>query len=210
MIKKVQSKKTYNQFGFTLIEMLVVIAVLSVMGAVLTEVFVRTSRANAKTQVVAIIKQNGQAALETMDKTTRNATEVLCPIASDTASDTLVVSKISELTQAKEFFRFKYTAPTSAVNGKITQDNPTTFNPATDCTAAQTSPVNLTDTNTQKGVSISSPDAGGPFIRNISPGYNNTVAIRFTVGRAVLSPAAIAGQIDPVEFKTTVVLRLKI
>lgn len=196
-----------KKFGFTLIEMLVVIAVLSVMGAVLTEVFVRSSRANAKSQVVAIIKQNGQAALETMDKTTRNATQVLCPDASDTASDTLVVSKINELTQVKEYFRYRYAAGNATTNGKITQDNPTTFNAPADCSAAQTSPTNLTDTNPQTGVSISVPGLGLPFIRNKSAGYKDTIIINFTAGRAVLSPAAIAGQIDPVEFKTTVVLR---
>src|SRR5687768_12900301 len=86
---------TTNQLGFTLVEMLVTIAILALMGAVMTEVFVRTLRANNKAQVLSIMKQNGQTALETMDKIVRNATAIHCPNSSSQAS-ILVVEKEAE------------------------------------------------------------------------------------------------------------------
>lgn len=210
-----------NSFGFTLVEMLVVIAILAVMGGVLTEVFVRTLRANNKSQVLSLIKQNGQNAFEEMDKAVRNSQTVLCPYTSNTPSKILVISKKSEIAPyASELFRFTYIAPTGSSNGYITQDTPSdpNFNPQSDaqCASSVGTVTNLTNNNAQTGVSVQAVNANdvplngvndGPFTRIITPGSKDTVSFSFTVGPGVQSPTAVTGQIDPVEFKTIVVLR---
>ena len=45
--------------GFTLIEMIVVVAVLIIMGAILSQIFSNTLRGSNKAQVLSSIKQNG-------------------------------------------------------------------------------------------------------------------------------------------------------
>lgn len=193
--------------GFTLVEMLVVITILAVVGGILTEVFVRTLRANNKSQVLSIVKQNGQNTLELIDKAVRNSEEVICPVSSDTASSVLVISKVSETTNQSELFRFTYIPPTASTNGYLTQDMPVAGFTQANCGDIVAITPKLTDDTAQTGVSVSALEAGGPFKRNITPGLKDTVAIRFTVQPGVQSPKAVTGQIDPVEFKTIVVLR---
>lgn len=63
--------------------------------------------------------------------------------------------------------------------------------------------VVLTDTNSQSGVSLIS----GNFTRDRSAGFKDNVVIDFILSHAVNAPVSVAGQIDPVTFKTTVQLR---
>ncbi len=64
-------------------------------------------------------------------------------------------------------------------------------------------PVILTDTKSQTGISVES----GLFTRDRSAGFKDQVTIKFIVKPGVQAPAAVAGQIDPVTFQTTVELR---
>jgi prepilin-type N-terminal cleavage/methylation domain-containing protein len=210
----------FKNRGFTLVEMLVTIAILALMGAILTEVFVRSLRANNKARVLSVIKQNGQTAFESIDKALRNADRVICPPTHEVPSSILVFTKKSETDPpVVEAFRFRYVAPSGSLNGYITQDTPPaslltqTSVTQSDCEANLNSPIKITDDNIKTGVSIIAIDpangnpASAPFIRNLSTGFSDTVSISFEVAPGVSAPKAVTGQIDPVEFKTTVVLR---
>lgn len=206
--------------GFTLVEMLVVIAILSIVGTLILSIFTRTLQGNNKAQIIGIIKQNGQSILETMDKTIRNADHLVCISTSTNPSignATLVVVKDGLYTR----FRFIQPQPSGnpTANGFIEWESfnlPTSPPPGADprlyirdfdrtvCNLPSSNPVKLTDTNTQKGVSVVSltfteetPQAG----------YKNIVNVSFVLKAGLQAPAAIAGQIDPVDFQTTIQLR---
>ena len=69
--------------GFTLLEMLVSIAIIALMSAVLSQVFITTLRVNTKTELLKDMKQNGELALETMVRLIQNAKRVDCVSASE-------------------------------------------------------------------------------------------------------------------------------
>lgn len=202
-----------NNSGFTLVEILVVIAVITVVGIMITEIFLRSIRGSNKSQILGVIKQNGQAALDVLDKNIQTADNVVCPIVASTGtsgpSDILVIEKKGVYT------RYRFTLPTSSSNGLIEQDNPTpqtqeeSDNPAVFvsviCNPADPliSPIPLTDTNTYTGVSVTS----GHFIRDKAAGFKDVVTVKFTVEPAINTPSAISSQIDPVPFSTTIKLR---
>ncbi|MDO8573980.1 MAG: type II secretion system protein [Candidatus Daviesbacteria bacterium] len=214
--------------GFTLVEMLVVMAITAIVGTMLMVIFTNTLRGSNKAQILAVIKQNGQAVLDNMDKNIRGADNVICPTPSN-PSNTLVIVKNGCYT------RYKFVDPTPdpnpTQNGQIQQDNPQP-DPSTPCTQNSPAPtpvdiqafinnvcldpmVNptiLTDTNSQTGVSIiKTKDSIGndlPFFVPSNPsGFKKSVTIQFALKPGVDVPAAISDQIDPVTFQTTIELR---
>lgn len=76
--------------GFTLLEMLVSIAIVAIVSIILSQVFISTLRTNTKTELLKDIKQNGELTFETMVRAVQNADDVIC---SD--SKTLVVTDTS-------------------------------------------------------------------------------------------------------------------
>lgn len=202
--------------GLTLIEMLVVIAVLSIVGVLLLTIFTSTLKGSNKSQVISAIKQNGQSVLENMDKTIRNADNVVCTSTPDALG--LVVLKNGVYT------RYRFIKPTTspATNGSIQQDSPdktavglvdlTTGKEYTDpafknkvCSDLDPmiSPVTLTDTNTKTGISVES----GLFSHNPAAGFRDQVTVSFNLKPGVEAPQSITGQIDPVTFQTSIQLR---
>ncbi len=195
--------------GFTLVEMLVAIAIVAILGMVLTAIFVNTLKGGNKSQILANIKQNGQVVLENMDKTIRGADNVVC---SSLTGNTLVVVKNGCYTR----YRFK--------DSQIWQDNPQPdsstsciTNPPsptpkdiktfTNDVCTDTDPMNspniLTDTNPQSGVSVSE----GLFTRNRQAGLKDSITVTFKLDHGISAPSSVAGQIDPVVFTTTIGLR---
>lgn len=179
--------------AFTLVEVLVVIAVITVTGLIITEVFFRSIRGGNKAEILSKIKQNGQSALETMDKTIRKADGVIC---TSTLPSTVVI--IHE----GKYFRFRYNPPFPTQkpvrNGYITRDSRESCTDPTPPNA-----ITLTDTSSRNGVSVVS----GSFLRQRQAGFKDVIVISFKVGPAVGTPVAILAQVDPVTFKTTVELR---
>lgn len=213
--------------GFTLAEILVVMAIVAIVGTMLVAVFTNTLRGSNKSQILAVIKQNGQAVLDNMDKTIRAADNLICPTAG--ASDTIVVVKNGTYTRYRIALNSygSGTAPAqcrgTGTNGCIEQDNPVKVIDAatgqlqTDrafiddvCRptslmprdATQTVQV-LTDTNPQSGVSV----IEGSFASSKLPGFKDAVTINFKLGAGSGIPSAISDQIDQVVFKTTIGLR---
>lgn len=198
--------------GFTLAEILVVIAIVAIAGVMLVAIFTNTLRGSNKSQILASIKQNGQIVLDSMDRIIRDADNVVC-ISND--KNTLVVIKNGAYT------RFRLFPATAADNGSIQQDFPIqpeedaksviTVFLATVCTDPMGTdsppPQILTDTNPQSGVSVQNISPDGLFAINKRAGAKDSVTIKFKLGSAVGLPAAISSQIDPVEFQTTIELR---
>lgn len=196
--------------GFTIVEILVVISLLAVVSTFLTEAFVRSLRGGNKAEVVNRLKQNGQSVLDNISNTIRNSDNVVCPqISSDGTSataDTLAVEKKGTYT------RFRFIAATSTTNGKIIQDSPvfttgtlqqflTDICINTDYSGAAL--TSMTDTNITTGVSA----VNGVFHRNRQAGSKDSVNVSFNLKPAIFAPAVSTENLDPVPFKTTVVLR---
>ena len=198
--------------GFTLVEILVVIGITAIIGTIMVAIFTNTLRGSNKSQILAIIKQNGQAVLENMDKTIRGEDNVVCPTSG--SSNTLVIIQNGIYTRYRIVLPTDSTgsAPSSCIgtgkNGCIIWENLTLQ--ATEVTPQLCNPTNLmsaaqvsTDTNTQLGVSVSS----GSFSVSQPPGYKAAVTVNFELGAAVGLPPVSTSQIDPVVFQTTVQLR---
>lgn len=212
------------QQGFTLVEILTVVAVLAIIGTLFVIIFTRTLRGSNKSQIILSIKQNGQSVLESMDKTIRNSKDVICV---STPNNTVVVKN----NDGKTNTRYRFIPPrnggdprngcmspaddiSKASNGCIVFDNPTQQIPSESdvklfitriCNPTDPMPQAnfLTDTNKQSGVSVKS----GSFTRNIAPGSKDLLTISFALSAGVEAPVSITGQIDPVTFQTTVELR---
>ncbi len=195
--------------GFTLVEMLVVIAVLSVLSLLILTIFTRTLRGGNKSQIIEAIKQNGQSVLEVMDKTIRNSDRVVCPL---TTGTTIVSVKNGVYT------KHRFVAPSGTISGYIQQETfnlptspPAGSNPSlylrdfenTLCTDPMQNPQIITDTNPQSGVSV----FNGLFTRTKSAGFKDQVTIKFDVRQGEQAPALVAGQIDPSTFQTTILIR---
>lgn len=197
--------------GFTLAEILVVIAITAIVGTILVLIFTNTLRGSAKAQILSAIKQNGQAVLENMDKTIRNADDVVC--VSSNPPNTLVVVRDGVYTRYRIALSSDNagSAPSACVgrlgigkNGCIVWDNPTSQGtPQGMCDDPMPSADILTDTDTKTGVSIVS----GSFSSSKPAGYNAAVTVEFKLKPGAGAPAVITGQIDPVAFRTTIELR---
>lgn len=70
-------KRIRQQSGFTLLEMVVSLAIVAVISTVLSQVFIVTLRTNTKTEIVKDIKQTGEMSLETMARLIQNAKSVI-------------------------------------------------------------------------------------------------------------------------------------
>lgn len=203
--------------GFTLIELLVVVAILSIMGVLILIIFTNTLRGSNKSQIIGVIKQNGQSILEIMDKTARNADSIVCPIipySGTTAVGPVLITKNS----SGAYTRFKFVGPIPLLsNGLIYQDNPIKQivggSQETDevfasrvCNPGDVvlpTALVLTDTKPQTGISVEN----GSFTREKTPGFKDKITIKFGLRSGVQAPAAVAQQIDLVNFQTTIQLR---
>jgi prepilin-type N-terminal cleavage/methylation domain-containing protein len=65
-----------NQQGFSLIEILVVIAIIGIIAGVVSDIFIQVIKASNKGNVVTEIKQNGDTVLSKIERVVRNAEEV--------------------------------------------------------------------------------------------------------------------------------------
>ena len=219
---KEQAQDEGRENGFTLAEIMVVMAITAVVGTILVLIFTNTLRGSGKSQILAVIKQNGQSVLGNIDKTVRDADNIICPTGISPSCSILVVVKDGVYT------RYRMVLPDSSdpvplscnENGCIAWDQPSKENdldPNTGQLKSDSQFINdvclpnslmsqaavLTDTNSQTGVSVED----GFFTRNKSAGYKDQLTIEFKLGPGAGVPQAIKEQIDPVKFQTTVQLR---
>jgi prepilin-type N-terminal cleavage/methylation domain-containing protein len=62
--------------GFSLMELIVAIAILAGVGIVLSQIFISTFRSNTKTEILKEVKQNGEFALDVMTRTIQNSIKI--------------------------------------------------------------------------------------------------------------------------------------
>lgn len=210
--------------GFTIAEVLVVIAILAIIGTIMVITFSNTLRGSNKAQVISAIKQNGQAVLENMDKNIRKANNLIC--VSSNPPNTIVID------QNGLNIRYRIVLPTAIAgapavcigqdkNGCIIWDNPGKetdlngkvetnaefINRICDSADPMTSANILTDADTLTGVSVKKESSKEFFSFSDLAGYKTSVTINFQLGPGAKAPAVTSGQIDPVTFQTTVSLR---
>lgn len=217
-------KSRNSSNGFTIAEILVVMAIVAVVGTIMVVVFTNTLRGSNKSQMISAIKQNGQAVLDNMDKTIRNADDLVCfPISPP--GNTIVVVQNGIYTRYRIVFPDTVCADlVTETDGCIVQDHPTkqtdpnTLQLETDpvfrnnvCSSSDPMPRSgssdhaniLTDTNLRTGVKIDS----GSFTASKPGGYQAVISINFVLKPGVEAPESIAGQVDPITFQTSVGLR---
>lgn len=202
-----ESPITNHNLGFTLIEILVVISVLTVVGVVLTEVFFRSIRGGNKAEAVAILKQNGQESIDIMDKNIRNSKDVICPPLppSITKKDSDVLAIIG---QDGTITRYRLS------DQKLLEDHPKAaagitqeqfvLNLCSNLSLEGTEQVALTDINK---ITVYKPEGSNIFIRSRQSGYRDVVTVSFRLKPGAGIPKAVGNQIDPIPFTTTVQLR---
>jgi prepilin-type N-terminal cleavage/methylation domain-containing protein len=69
--------------GYTLVEMMVVVALLSVVGVAVVAMFLTTSRGGGKAGAMALVKQEGDYAITTMERYIHFAKSAECPAGND-------------------------------------------------------------------------------------------------------------------------------
>jgi len=72
-----KTKIIKQNFGFTMIEILVVIGILGVIATIGTSMFFTTFRSSTKTKILSTVKQNGDYALSVMERIVRDSQEVI-------------------------------------------------------------------------------------------------------------------------------------
>lgn len=70
--------KKHSTSGFTLLELMVSVAVIALMSVVLSQIFISTLRTNTKTELLKEVKQNGDFALESIARMVQNAYGATC------------------------------------------------------------------------------------------------------------------------------------
>ncbi|MCL4366051.1 prepilin-type N-terminal cleavage/methylation domain-containing protein [Patescibacteria group bacterium] len=228
--------KMIDHYGFTIAEVLVVIAIIAIIGTIMVTTFSNTLRGSNKAQIISAIKQNGQSALENMDKNIRNADNLVCNSSSPSCSglgDTVVVVQNGTYTRYRIALSSAVSgmAPASCIgtgaNGCIIWDNPAkqidanTNNLETDPVFIQRicgstiingigagiDPMPLANILTDTNQQTGVSVIGGSFNCSNLAGFKTNVTLNFQLGPGSQAPAATSGQIDPVTFQTTVSLR---
>jgi prepilin-type N-terminal cleavage/methylation domain-containing protein len=205
----------YKKSGFSLVEMLVVISIVSILGIILMQIFLDSLRGGGRAQLLTLMKRNGQSVLDVMDKTIRNANSVICPqiLSGDSASADFIIIQTKD--DPVQFIRYDFSKTSSSTNGKITVsaapaatsedlNNPTNY-----CAALATSPLSMTDDDIKSGVSVSIPTGKKLFTRrvDITKIAPDIITINFNVGPALNAPLALSGNVDEVPFQTIIQLR---
>lgn len=206
--------------GFTLIEILVVIGILAAIGLMVVDIMSKSFKSNDKTKLISNLKQNGQSALNIIDRTIRQSDSVLCTAAS---TGEIILLKPKNKPIDGSYIRFRFVVKDALKNGKITQDFPNIADPSITaqvqalCDPAQVSSnlnkeQDLTDTDLKNGVAIFS----GSFENSSASGYKDIVAVKFSLVPAINAGSGFENKICvnkqtnndcTVDFQTTIQLR---
>lgn len=216
MFKPVPAVSKLSKQGFTLIEVMVAIAVIGVIGFIMADLISRTFKGGTKTVLIATLKQNGQSALNVIDQEIRNAEAVVC-----IGSFTPNLQSSLTLIRRGQYIRFTiYYNLAPAQNGYIAQETLTVLNPALDnieqqayCDSefvvdqfADGVDLKLTNTNPVTGVSVTS--GSFEFATPPQAGIKDAVSVQFRLGPGVQAGSGFESQVgSDVEFKTTIQLR---
>lgn len=214
--------------GFSLIETLVALAVISIMGIILADLLIRTIQGGNKTHLIGVMKDNGQAAINTIDSSVRSADTIICPINTgdplDLPSETSKrLSNVLVIAQNGIFTRFGFNDTAAGQNGYISKDQPTItdttdllsinqlceFLPGTYAAGNGGSSTATTEQILIDKTLVSVVSGSGVFIKSHAPGYKDEITIQFTLTPGVVSNKA-AGQVgtnNQIPFSDTIELQ---
>lgn len=204
-------KKKQNLNGFTLIEILVVIALLGVLGLILTNILTQVLRGQNKINTVNLVKQNGQVILDKLSSEIRSAENIICiGTALPNPGNRIVFYRKGNYTR----IRFNNAG---TVNGSFTRED---FIKDDSIVIEQlcTEDINrgqnsLTDTDKDKGVSIDYDKPNGIskpiFEKQSQAGSSDLILIRFRAktGVGINKSAENTVAEDGVLFTTAVSVR---
>lgn len=178
--------KTREEDGFTLVEMIVVVALLSIVGLIAVEIFFTSLRGSTKTEILKEIKQNGGYAITTMEIMIRNAQGVVSSCSGVSGSITIENSDGNDTTFQCDWHDdvAKIASVSGATTRRLTSKN-----------------VSLAPPGTPPGCTASTLQ----FTCSSSPGKPETVAIQFTLNQR--SSATRPEERASATFETTVSLR---
>ena len=218
--------------GFSLIETLVALAIVSIMGIILADLLTRTIEGGNKTRLIGTMKDNGQAALNIIEASIRSSGTVICPINigdpldlssedSKRLPNVLVVSQNGIYTR----FGFVDTSPPLSIgqNGYISEDQPTIadttdllainqlceFLPGTYAAGQGGSASKTTEQILTDKTLVSVVQNSGLFFKSHAPGYKDDVTIQFTLTPGIVSTKA-SGQVgtnNQIPFSDTIILQ---
>lgn len=178
--------------GFTLVELIVVIAIMGVLGVVFSDILVQALRAQNKVRVLSEVKQNGQKILNDIVYEVQRSEKIIC---TDTPPNT-ATPNVLVLFRQGIYTRFKFVPAQKDANGQpinngyvmagtIGAKDLETQNLMPDdlCTSGaiggmfDSNNVNLSDKDAVNGVSLDY-DGNNPAFKQT--GYSNeAVVVRF-------------------------------
>lgn len=211
-----------RQFGFTLIEIIIAIAILGILGFIFTDILTQVLRGQNKSKIVSLVKQAGQTIMNDLSTQIRESEKVVC-VGTNTDNagkpeDTVVIYKNGE------YVRFRFIPPSDEIGGNkngyikrndFTADNiiDVTSNAAlcTDNTDQDQARVsNLTNINATTGVSLKYNVENGNsrpiFTKDSRAGFADSVTISFRVSQGTAAGNAYESAVasDGILFTTTV------
>ena len=172
---------TNRERGFTLVELLVGMAILIVVATIGGDLIFNVIRSYNKANILAEIEQNGNHTMSIMEQQIRNAASV-DPFASPSSSITLHTHQEKDIT-----FSQVTVAGSSCNNGAIMRNSGSGDTP-------------ITNTNEINGVNVSE-------LTFTSDGGGNMITIKMVLEEACGAPTRREFQVNPVTLTTTVVLR---
>lgn len=190
--------------GFSLVEVIVSITIISIVGVTLTTILNRTFQANDKSQLIGVIRQNGSLALNIMQEVIRTSEKVVCTKSDNTV---LVVQK-----RTGSLVRFSIKSDVSADNPAIIEDfpvipptNPNTFADLCTTVTPTSDATYITNKDATYGVQAEN------LIFTLISGSdtNNGVKVSFTLKQAKNAPDNFSNQVGGgfETFQTTVYIR---
>ena len=206
-------------FGYTLLELVIAIALIGILGIILTDTFVQNLRGQKKVAIINQVKQSGQGILDRLTNQIQGAEKVVCTrINPATGHHILVVA------QKGVYHRFVYVPATVTANGFIGYDNPPNTVTLSDDSTILTDPckeeidapfntgnssIKLTDTNTVSGVSIKIGNSSSIFTKTTIANGKDAIAVDFKVDVGVKAGSAAENLVSEggVRFNTTIQLR---
>jgi prepilin-type N-terminal cleavage/methylation domain-containing protein len=206
----------YKLKGFSLIEVLVTVTILTIVGVAISTIVTRSFQGNTKTELIGNVKQNGQAALAIIEKDIRDSDTVVCP-SSGTSNVITLLTK-----NQGQYIRFTMIPESGNTNGAIYKETFIfqTLPVASDQLCILTSvpldyqPANpksaLIDFNSKSGISLKNVNGNG-FTVVKNAGFKDTVKVLFDLGPATSNPGnfqdSLGGSTNSIQFQTTVQIR---
>ncbi len=181
-----------NQFGFSIIEVILAIGILAVIGVITSNLLTRTYRTSSDAELISKLKQNGAVASDGLSEAIRMADAVVCYGANGAINNRIIIRTL----QGK-YWQFRFVDPVIS-GGKVTQNGyiakqenlvPLQGDLSAFCQMVPTpaQEIVITDRNIDTGVNITN----GDFKKISGSVGKDTVTIKFDVNPAGNQTGAI-------------------